>query len=68
MAQLFSLGHTSFIAFMTNTNDSKERVAYDLMVLIINMENQMGTLKADRASYLKLYAECLKTVSAPQAS
>jgi hypothetical protein len=48
---------------MTNTSENKERIAYDLMILVLKAETAAGTARLDRDYYFKLYAECLKIVS-----
>jgi hypothetical protein len=41
-------------------NDSRHRVAYDLMVAVMGAERD---IKKDRAYLLTLYSHCLKAVS-----
>lgn len=41
---------------------SKERVAFDIMVRVLVAENRGKTDPFDRSYFLKLYAECLRTV------
>ena len=44
-------------------DNSKERVAYDLMVYISYDEKKQGDKNKDRKYWLTLYAQCLKATS-----
>ena len=50
-----------------NQNDSKERVAFDLMTAISNAEYRQDNNRIDdRNYYITLFRQCLYAVSSPE--